>query len=219
MTASEQPPQNGGSRPVPDPTVLTDLAIAKAIDAMRDYVDGQFEVRDERLRGIDEATRLRLSGIVDFSPEIDTKLENVKSVTEEKFRSVDQRFGERDTRSERESRDNKVAVDAAFAAQKEAAAKQDEANAKAIDKSEKATAETIKTNQELNKATTDALTKSLDEVKLEVRGITATKLGANENRQVNTENRAGVYATIGLAITIVLFAIAVLGFIVSQATP
>ena len=196
---------NGGSRPVPDPTALTDAAIAKAIEAMRDYVDGQLAVRDERLNGIDTATSLRLATIDHIPARIDEKVATLAGLTVERFAGVDTRFLERDTRSERESRDNKVAVDAAFAAQKEAAAKQDEANAKAIDKSEKATAETIKTNQELSSSKTDALTKGLDEVKIAISRIESIKTGA-------TESRTGLYAAIGVAATLVFLAIAVIGF-------
>jgi Tfp pilus assembly protein PilX len=107
----------------------------------------------------------------------------------EMFQSVQTQIKERDTRSEREARDNKVAVDAAFAAQKEAAAKQDESNAKAIDKSEKTTTETIKTNQELATSKIDALTKGQDEIRTTLTGIVATKQGGRDAT-------AGVYALI-----------------------
>ena len=163
-----------------DPTELTDRAIAKAIAAQKDYIDGQFEVRDQRLRGIDKATELRLSLIDDIGSNVDTKVAHLKELEEEKFTSIATQFKERDTRAERESRDNKVAVDAAFAAQKEAAAKQDEANAKAIDKSEKATAETIKTNQELSGTRIEGLTKDVDGLKLSVIRIESTRLGSRE---------------------------------------
>jgi cation transport regulator ChaB len=198
--------QDGGSRPVPDPTELTDRAIARLRAEMTQYVDGQLAIRDERLKGIDEATRLRLSGIEGVPDQIRQAVTSLELLHDEKFNSIQTQFTERDTRSERESRDNKVAVDAAFAAQKEAAAKQDEANAKAIDKSERATAETIKTNQELNKATTDGLTKSVDEVKLAVASILATKTGATESRTetraATTDNRSLVFSVLGVGILI-----------------
>jgi len=193
-----------GTRPVPDPTdptVLTDAAIAKAVVLMTQYVDGHLASRDQRMDGMDRATALRL-GPMDALPSlIDEKVHNLERLMDEKFSSVNQRFNERDVRSERESRDNKVAVDAAFAAQKEAAAKQDEANAKAIDKSEKATAETIKTNLELTAAKTNSLDKSVDEVKTRVTTIESMRLGGKEDR-------TGVYAAatvaFGLIATIVI---------------
>lgn len=176
---------NGGTRPVPDPTVLTTEQLLRAIAAERDFVVGQLAIRDERLAGIDEATKLRLTAVSGTSNEIDVKVGRLKDVHDEKFRSIETQFKERDIRAEREARDNKVAVDAAFAAQKEAAAKQDEANAKAIDKSEKATAETIKTNQELSRSVTDGLTKDVDSLKIAVNSIQSTKVGAVETRGQN----------------------------------
>jgi hypothetical protein len=104
------------------------------------------------------------------------------------------------------SRDNKVAVDAAFAAQKEAASTQDQNNAKAIDKSERATAETIKTNQELSQTNIAALTKSLDELKLSVSRIESVKVGV-------TENRAGIYAALAAAISLMIVGMTILGFV------
>jgi hypothetical protein len=138
-------PRNGGSRPVPDPTELTDRAISRLEASLTQYINGQLSVRDERLAGIDEATKLRLRGVDEIPDQISEKVGRLADVVLEKFKSVDKQFSERDTRQERESRDNKVAVDAAFAAQKEAASTQDVNNAKAIDKSETATKELLRT--------------------------------------------------------------------------
>jgi len=222
MTEEAFPPPNGnmattrGSRPVPDPTELTDRALARLERTLILYVDGKFEVVDERLRGIDTATGLRLSQVTrthdSILEDIDRAVGSRASVVEERFRAIEGQFKERDTRSERESRDNKVAVDAAFAAQKEAAAKQDEANAKAIDKSERATAETIKTNQELSRQAIENLTKDVDSLKIAVSRIDSTKVG-------NTESRTAVYAAIGIGITIVLFIITLIGLFAVRANP
>jgi hypothetical protein len=166
--------------PIPDPTVATNDAVERAVNAERDYVDGQLGILRERLVGIDRATVVLNETVNRVPTALQEGLGHLQAVMDERFHSIDKQFAERDTRSERESRDNKVAVDAAFAAQKEAAAKQDEANAKAIDKSERATAETIKTNYELAAAKTEALTKSLDEVKLQLASISAGKQGGRD---------------------------------------
>jgi len=190
-----RPDTDGGSRPVPDPTVLTTEALTRGLAGERDYVDGQLEVIRERLRGIDTATRL-LNETVNRVPTALTEgLGHLEAVMDERFRSIDKQFAERDTRSERESRDNKVAVDAAFAAQKEAAAKQDEANSKAIDKSEAATSETITKLAELFKSTTDALAGKNDDLKERVGRIESVKQGATESR---VEHRAGISNTSAL---------------------
>ncbi len=158
---------------VPDPTVLTIDAIYRAIRAERDYVDGQIQVLSERLRGIDKATEV-LNETVNRTPTLLQKeISHVREVIDEKFRMVDIQFKERDTRSEREARDNKVAVDAAFAAQKEAAAKQNESNSLAISKSELATSETIAKLAELFRSTTDALADKIEDVRVRLSSLEA----------------------------------------------
>jgi hypothetical protein len=168
-----------GSTPVPDPTLMTTDALDRTEKALRDYVDGQLDVLRERLHGIDRATELRTARLERIPADFDEKIEHLAAftdearskltaVTDERFSSVGQQFKERDIRSEREARDNKVAVDAAFAAQKEAAAKQDESNLKAIDKSEKATEKTIET---LTATTTKALENLGDLFRTDVKAI------------------------------------------------
>jgi VIT1/CCC1 family predicted Fe2+/Mn2+ transporter len=210
-----RPRGNGGWRPVPDPTVLTTEQLNKAIEALRDYVNGQFQVRDERLTGIDTATELRLTTIGNPSPEIDQKVGHLRELMDEKFDSVGTQFKERDTRSERESRDNKLAVDAAFAAQEKQAVAQQESNTLAINKSEAATAETIKTNQELSKSTTDTLTKSLDEVKLQVSRIESTRQGGVEQRSENRATQLDTRGAQASLYTLISTAVGVIGLIIA----
>lgn len=174
-------------RPIPDPTLLTTEQLRRETGTLRDAlmteiiggrtalraeIQGDKRVFETRLAGMDEAIKL-LQALRDKMPmEIDAKLLSLQAliqkefaIHDERFASVALQFKERDTRSERESRDNKVAVDAAFAAQKEAAAKQDEANSKAIDKSEKATTETINKLTELNRTEIKGLSGTMDDLK------------------------------------------------------
>ncbi|MEO7667149.1 MAG: hypothetical protein ABIU97_08975 [Dehalococcoidia bacterium] len=209
MMIDEPPIRNGGSRPVPDPTLLTDKAIAKAIDAERDYVNGQLDVLRERLEGIDRATELRLGGVTAIPLQIDEKVSHLGDLTAERFRSVDLQFRERDTRSERESKDNKTAVDAAFAAQKEAAAEQNKSNTLAITKSEVATQETINKLSELFTTAINALGDKIDDLKERTSRIESMKVGA-------TESRTGLYATIGTAGVLFFVLLAVVGFLATR---
>lgn len=151
--------------PAPDPSTLTTQQLMRSIQAERDYVNGQVAVLMERLQGIDKATELRLQGITDIPVQIAEKVNHLAELMDERFKSVEKQFEERDTRADRESKDNKVAVDAAFAAQKEAAAEQNKSNTLAIDKSERATAETLNKQADLFKSTTDALADKIDDLK------------------------------------------------------
>jgi VIT1/CCC1 family predicted Fe2+/Mn2+ transporter len=191
--------------PVPDPTIATNEAVERAVTAERDYVNGQIAILVERLNAMDVATRL-LSETVNRVPTVvQTEIAHIFGLMEEKFSSVQKQFDERDTRTEREARDNKLAVDAAFAAQEKQAVAQNESNALAINKSEAATTETIKANQELSRSKTDALTKDIDALKLAVSRIEATKVG-------NEQTAASVYALAGVIAMVLLVILAVAGY-------
>jgi cation transport regulator ChaB len=206
--------------PRPDPTFLTTQQLIRESAGLREMITSKLDameastilrlkVIETRLDGMDRAIDL-VKQLTDKLPsQIDEKLSAKSYILEEKLASVQTQFKERDTRSERESRDNKVAVDAAFAAQKEAAAKQDEANAKAIDKSEKATAETIKTNQELSRAGMDAITKSLDEVKQRLTRFEGKEEGGV--RKVVEHQASGNYiiAIIGCVVGVISILVAI----------
>lgn len=218
-----------GSTPVPDPTLLTTAALTREIAALK-------ELMATRINALEEAQRVfrddfvRVPTAVDrqigqlkelhekwFAEKFDsivTQIQDMQALRDEKFDSVAQQFKERDTRSERESRDNKVAVDAAFAAQKEAAAKQDEANQKAIDKSERSTAETLNKSADLFKSTTDALAAQLFEAKDRITRIESLAIGRVTEAAVHTtaarDNSNLIFAVLGGLVGVAGIAIAVL---------
>lgn len=158
---------------VPDPSVLTTEAITRAMKAERDYVDGQIAVLKQRLADIDRATKVLDDAMHRTPTEIEKQVAHLRELSDVKFDAVSLQFKERDTRQEREARDNKVAVDAAFAAQKEAAAKQNESNSLAIAKSEAATSETIAKLAELFRSTTDALADKIEDVRSRLTNLEA----------------------------------------------
>ena len=210
---------NRTALPVPDPTVATNDAVARGDKAERDYVDGQLEVLKTRLDGIDRATIVLNDTINRVPTALQEGLGNLQAVMDERFSSIELQFRERDVRSERESKDNKVAVDAAFAAQKEAAAKQDEANAKAIDKSEKATAETIKTNADVSAATAKGLEGTISDLKERVTRMESLQVGHTQQRQETHESTVGKNSTSMVVLGIVgaIFAFIVMGLAVYAA--
>ena len=211
-------PTRGDTRPIPDPTVLTTQQLYREVASLR-------EVISTRLDAMDRAITL-LQATANRSPtpgEIDLDLKNFKVLVDQKFMTVNEKFDrilaqalerfatvdvkfegvdgkfkERDTRSERESRDNKVAVDAAFAAQKEAASEQNKSNTLAISKSEAATSETLNKQADLFKSTTDALAGRIEDAKelvsridsrvttIESRGVGIQESRTQGNWTINT---------------------------------
>jgi hypothetical protein len=182
---------------------------AWTIDSLNSHLTEIFSERDKRhvgeleavtaalttrLDAIDKATDKFEANLNRVPSDVDKQVGHLKELMYETFKTVngtvDERFSgvalqfkERDTRSERESRDNKVAVDAAFAAQKEAASEQNKSNTLAIDKSEKATAETLNKQADLFKSTTDALAGRIEDSKQST-GKIDTRLTTIESRGV-----------------------------------
>lgn len=123
-----------------DTANLAHSEILTQTEKMVDHLKGFLE---NRLAGMDTATKL-LQDINDTLPaRIDEKITALRAVHEEKFLSIQKQFIERDVRTEQSSKDSKVAVDAALQAAKEAVGKQNEASSTAIGKSETATMKQI----------------------------------------------------------------------------
>jgi DNA anti-recombination protein RmuC len=185
--------------------------------------DGRIAVVQERLQGIDKATELLNETVNRVPTDLQKAIAQMRELLDVRFDSVALQFKERDTRSERESRDNKVAVDAAFAAQKEAAAKQDEANQKAIDKSEKATNESISKLGEVVKASNDALADKIDDVKArlsdqdsKVTSITASRQGGQDATVERRQSNAAVYAAMTIGVTMILAVLTIVAFVLAN---
>jgi len=202
--------QGRGSTPVPDPTELTDRAIARLEKSLTLYIDGEIKALTTRLDALDKALAARALTVDFIHEEIERRVIHLQALHDQKFDSIQTQLAERDSRVASEKKDAKLALDAAFLAAKDTAALQEKANREAIDKSERATAETIKTNRESSRASIESLSKGLDEVKDRVTRIESAKQGGNENR-------TSLYATIGVIATMIFLLIAVVGFILERA--
>jgi hypothetical protein len=121
--------------PRPDPTALTTEQLRRELGALREIIEARLDAMDKATVLLDEQRGGELKHLREFH---DEKFRSVDRTLQERDDGIDTRFSERDTRSEREARDNKIAVDAAFAAAKEAVAENNKSSALANDKSEAA---------------------------------------------------------------------------------
>jgi cation transport regulator ChaB len=172
------------SRPVPDPTVLTTQQLQREIATSRELVEtsmgglrGTFEAR---AGGIDRAIAI-LQSFVDVLPgQVRAAVAHLQELHEEKFRSIETQFLDRDKRADQTSRDSKVAVDAALQAAKEAVGEQNKSNALAIAKSEatftKQIDQIILMLGSMQKGTDD----KVDDLKSRIQAIESQKKGGSE---------------------------------------
>ncbi len=124
--------------PIPDPTKLTTDQLRREIAALREILETRAEGQDKFISTLETTVNQRQSQIdaaAEHLKELLTektetlradvigKLERHVGETAEKFTGVGAQFSERDTRTDQRAGDTKLAVDAAFAAAKEATSK------------------------------------------------------------------------------------------------
>ncbi len=131
----------------PDPSVLTTQALLREIELLREVfttrqaLDSEstklaFRVVEVRLDGMDRATNLIHEQSTLLPSLVDEKVAAQEAITRERFEGIQTQFRERDVRSTKSSEDDRVALNAALSAAKEAVGKSQEASDKAIAKSE-----------------------------------------------------------------------------------
>jgi uncharacterized coiled-coil protein SlyX len=178
--------------PRPDPSLLTTEQLHHEVAALR-------QILETRLDGMDIATKVLNDTVTRVPTDVDRQVAHLRELHEEKFKSVDKQFAERDIRAERESRDNKIAVDAAFAAAKEAVAAQNVSSSEAISKSEAST------------------TKQIDAIGAQVvssQKATDDKINdIKETLAQRTGRGAGITAAVGLGMSLIV-AIAIVASVV-----
>ena len=190
-----------GNLPPVDPTKLTTDAVNAAKEDLRR------EIKEaERLRIIEHTTLHNLVFAAIDARKEDTQalrievLSNSRRVEEGvvlRFNAVDQRFTERDTRTEQAAQESRISLDAALAAAKEAVGEQNKSNNQSISKSETSTMKLIEGLQVLMSTNTDAtndkiadLRTRLDRGEGNITGATnlriAQRAGVSQNTAVIT---------------------------------
>lgn len=129
-----------GSRPVPDPTVLTTEQLHREISALREFVLGE-------IRHVGEMNVEKFRAVEDRFHDVGSKFEDVAHRTAE------------------QKTDTKDALDAALQAAKDAVSLQTEASDKAIAKSEAATTKQIDALAVLVDKSADATTEKIVDLK------------------------------------------------------
>jgi len=204
--------------PRPDPTLLTTRQLLRELGNLKELIyshtAGLASSIEQRFVGMDKALIL-LQAKVDRSPSI----EEVVAKFTEKLIGVNTQFVERDVRTENTTREQKIAIDAAFSAQKEAVSEQNKSAAAAITKSETATGEKIQalgllidqglksTNAKLDDSLT-ATNDKIDDLK--------TRMGIIDERASQAVGRsAGVASSIGFVATAVGVVAAIIGAVMA----
>ena len=194
------------------------LARDKELDAQRDLLTEQItsieKVMTAKLDAIHEATDLRVGLISNIPAQIAEEIKHHEALQIERLKSIDQRFNERDIRTEQASATSAQALAAALQAAKELVGAQGEASAAAAVKSETSFTKQIDQIGALIQTGNAASDARITELKERIDRGEGTNLGAREAkvdlRDRTSDNRSGntlllsVLATFFVAVSLIL---------------
>ena len=187
---AKQPPRMTGSSndKSVDPTALTTQLVWREIGSLKELVMARM---DAMQTAIDVAHADLVRVPTDVQKQVgnlkelhEEKIKGLLDVHEEKFKSIQTQFRERDIRADQTAKDAKSAIDAAFAASKEA-----------IAKSETATSKQIELLGNTLSTTSNGLNDKISDVKDRVNRMEGT--GAGAAIAVSTRQASGSY-TVGI---------------------
>lgn len=174
----------------PDPSTLTTQQMHREVEAIRELVFREILALEKslstRMDAAEKATVLLHADMTGFPTDLDKEIAHLKELHAERFDSIQTQFRERDTRTEQNARDTKVAVDAALQAAEKAVGKQQESFALATSKSEAATTKQIDQQGQLISTTTRGLAETIQDLKERLTRIE----GSHSGREGNIDRRA-----------------------------
>ena len=135
-----------------------------------------------------------------------TQFQNVEGQITRRFQDIDAHFALIERQRVEQKQDTKAAVESALAAAKEAVKEQTIASDRAITKSETATSEQLKQLSTTFTTAIAAVGGSIGEAKERITGLESIRIGGKENL-------SGVYALIGVLITIALLVLGVMSYL------
>lgn len=207
----ENMPQVRGSRPVPDPTLLTTQALTQAVGSLK-------ELFEARVTSLEKNMEMLQQGLDERSKEVREAVRHLERLHDEKFVRITTQIAERDVQRDAASRDVKAAVDSAFAAAKEAVTEQNKSNALAIGKSEATTARTLDNIAEQIRANTKNTDDKINDIKERITKIESLTEGISKNkeeiRKTETQNWGYLVGFFGIVTGLMIGIAAVITMVV-----
>ena len=204
-----------------DPSSLTTQMVLREIASLK-------ELLQQDIEGIKKSIQVAHDDLVRVPTDVQKQVATLKDLHEEKFRCVDEKFisiatlrqekfdhvqtqfKERDIRAEQSALQVKTAVDAAFAASKEAVAEQNKSAATAVAKAEATTIKQIESLQALIQSTYSGLDGKISDLKDRLNRIEGKAEHGVETKSDKQVDR-------GFTMSMATFALGILALIASVA--
>ncbi len=198
-------------KPNPDPTIYTNEAIDRSSKSLKDWVEGEIKVLEERFAGVDQATKIREKTTDDFPSLIKKEVDHLHELVDVEIKAIKDSLSVAEILRVEQKNDSTTGLAAALSAQKELAAAENTSNKLAISKSETSTLETIKNNQDANNTQFGTVVKSIDELKLAVSRLETSKQAVSDTKIERRAEGNYTMAIISSGIGLVLFFTGIIG--------
>lgn len=209
MTDTLCPSPAGGRLPIPDPTALTTAALHREVASLTEAFERRLDAVDRDAVSLNRERTEQFAALKELMGE---RITGLKGLVDEKFDSAERQRLE-------QKNDTKAAVDAALTAQKEAVKEQTTASDRSIAKSETATGKQLEQLRESFTTEVAGLRRSIDDLKERIAEVAGIANGTVQQKVGAKEDRTGLYATIGMVATVILLAIAIIGFELARSAP
>ena len=204
------------SRPNPDPTILTTEQLARSYAMLLREIESSGNLAEAKINGVLNSISIRIDGIekvislfhsqTDVYPvKLKTEICHLQDLHEEKFNAIAKQFQERDIRTEQTSRDNKLAIDAALQAAKEAVDAQNKSNALAVAKSEATFTKQIDQIVVLVNSMGKGFDDKIDDNKTRLQALESQKKGAGDVWAIWLAMTGLAIGLVGSTVTVILF--------------
>lgn len=183
---------------------------------LRELLESKLTAIETRILASDKAVQL-LQAFADRTPttnDVQHDVEALREVVMEKFNGIKTQIVERDVATEKASKDVKSAVDAAFAAAKEAVGEQNKSNALSITKSETGFTKQIDGISDLIKTNAKAVDDKINDIKERITiiesktnginvGVASQRQDGRDMRLEHQQNWGYVFGGVGIAVGLV----------------
>jgi hypothetical protein len=183
-----------------DPSSLTTQQLWREISALEKLLNIEIDA-------IKTSIKVAHDDLVRVPTDVQKQVGNLKELHEEKFRSIEIQFAERDTRVETTAKDKQDALAAALQAAKELVMQQNTSNALAIAKSETATARQIDQLGVVIQTSVKASDEKFDDLKQRVTRIEGMAVGTKDTKVAQLDSGRYLVAVIGLILAVLAFVV------------
>jgi len=192
----------GDIRPIPDPTLLTTLALDKGLEQLK-------QLLLSRINAMEKAQELFEANLRRVPTEVDREVARLKELVMEKFHAIDGRFMDRDERVKEAFNAARQAIEAALASAKEASRQQTETFTVSMAKSEASASKQIDQQGQVIQTSTNALNDKIGILEGRMTRMEAAREGAVGFRVTQQSNGMYLLAAAGFFVTLISVAFAI----------